>query len=911
MEIYMHGKVFFSITVLFASTLICAGQTTKPREEENFLGRFNPGFEEPVRNGVLPGWKVAYGNWKITSDAKTGKQSFWCGNNCKVYSNKLIRVEPGYRYRMTAWSKIRNFKFIKEGIYGCGIGLELLDGQKQIQGNWYNMYGYLQYTEGDKGWEFSGGPDCPPKESTVYLRPAIFVWAAPGSQVQVDEVRVWKEKLQESEGFFNLVENNSFEIRYEMEKRANGFTFADQVGKNSICVTDVKHSGLASMRMTGDCTAYSGMELLDIQPVQTGIMIKTDKVSGGKAFANLLLYDKDRKKIKSLPAASLAGTNEWNKYTADLKSPDPSARYAQWEFGLEKGAKGTVWFDDLEILVPTKFKPFPRRGKNTSQAHVTVDCSVKNGVFISPLNAYDHHNSDRVYSPTIGTAGKFVDGPGHWYQERMSLGFKYVRIHHIYQHNVCTVKTDKDWKCSVDFAPGRTNWPESEKGFEAIVSFDKDGKMTTDFSAIKYMLDKALLEGGCKPIITLEPVPANMARNWDTHNGPANYKDWEELNYRFVKFLVETYGKEEVKKWMFETGNEPGTEPEWHGFRTDPKDTFIRMQDYTVAGVTRALPEAFIAGPSGCAGDSSMEEMLDHCAEGINEATGKKGTKIDAISYHGYLAGYDGDISWRQAEDQIIRHQGYIDRYYRKTGKRLQLFNTEYTPIFFDGGRDPKNPTHEQNNHIQAVATLHMGFFSHRLGVSLMAFFFQSPIYFAYAGNPSTVPEFQGLPTCITFHGIFNPVCRTHQMMSWLNGGIQVSAEADKDPIYSLAVVDKNKIKVLCYSFDVNPRVSYTTAVDITIKSAGLGNRFKVTRYELSKTKSNSWYLAQRMRLTQADCIKNPSIVDTINRDSELKPEDAGTVEAKDGQLHLKTDLPAYSAVLYVLENTDNRGAKQ
>ncbi len=901
----MHGtKILFPVAILIVSTMVCEGQAAKPQREENLIDKFNPGFEEPVRNGVLPGWKVEYGNWKITQDAKTGKQSFWCVGNCKVYSNKLVRVEPGYRYRMTAWGKIKNFKFIKEGIYGCGIGLELLDGKKQIQGNWYNMYGYLQYAEGDKGWEFSGGPDCPPKESTVYLRPAIFVWAAPGSEIWVDDVRVWKEKLPEmkAEGVLNLVENGSFEIRYEMEKRANGFTFADQVGKSVICVEDVRHSGLASMRMTGECTAYSGIELLGTQSARAGIAIKTDNVSGGKAFANILLYDKDRKKIKTLPVADMKGTNEWNKYSTDLKNIDPTARYAQWEFGLEKGAKGTVWFDDLELLVPTMYKPFPHRGKNTSQARVMVDCSAKKGVFISPLNAFDHHNSDRVYSPTIGTAGKYVDGPGHWYQERTNLGFKYVRIHHIYQGNVCTVKTDKDGKSAVDFGPGRTNWPQSEKGFEAIVSFDKDGKMTTNFEVIKYMLDKSLLVGGCKPIIGLEPVPANMARNWDTHNGPANYKDWEELNYRFVKFLVETYGKEEVKTWMFETGNEPGTEPEWHGFRTDPKDTFMRMQDYTVAGVTRAFPEAFIAGPSGCAGDSSMEEMLDHCADGINEATGKKGTKIDAISYHGYLSGYSGDISWRQAEDQIIRHQGYIDRFYKKTGKRLRLFNTEYTPIFFDGGRDPKFPTHEQNNHIQAVATLHTGFFSHRLGVSLMAFFFHSPIYFGCAGDPAIVPEFQGLPTCITFHGIFNPVCRTHQMMSWLNGGTEVLAEADKDPIYSLAVVDKNKIKVLCYSFDVNPQVKYTTAVDVFIKPGEPGKGFKVTRYEFSKTKSNSWYLAQKMRLTQGDCIKNPSIVDTINRDSELKPEDAGTVTLKDGKIHLKHDMPAYSAVLFVLD---------
>jgi hypothetical protein len=185
-----------------------------------------------------------------------------------------------------------------------------------------------------------------------------------------------------------------------------------------------------------------------------------------------------------------------------------------------------------------------------------------------------------------------------------------------------------------------------------------------------------------------------------------------------------------------------------------------------------------------------------------------------------------------------------------------------------------------------------------------MIFFFHSPIYFAFVGPMDQVPEFQGLPTVITLHGIYNPVCRAHQMMAMLNGGAQVPTQADVDPIYALATVKDRTIRVLCYSFESNPKVNYTTTVNVAIDPADIGERFTVKRYELSKTKANSWYLAQQRKLTQADCRRDPSIVDAINRESELKAEELGVLEVKDGRITLQAAMPAYSASLFVLEAT-------
>ena len=55
---------------------------------------------------------------------------------------------------------------------------------------------YLKYAEGNTDW-VQAELTCRPKERTAYLRPTMLVWAAPGSEVWFDDVRVSKQPLPE------------------------------------------------------------------------------------------------------------------------------------------------------------------------------------------------------------------------------------------------------------------------------------------------------------------------------------------------------------------------------------------------------------------------------------------------------------------------------------------------------------------------------------------------------------------------------------------------------------------------------------------------------------------------------------------------------------------------------------------
>ncbi len=912
-----HINTTLALAVILASVVlppVLAKETPVPAyDRENMLQDFNPGFEAPVANSKIPGWTISYGNAQVVADPKTGARSLKIGPSAQLYSDKYIKIEPGYIYHISAWGKYKNVKFVNNAKYGVGIGLEQVNGDRKINGNWYDMQTYIKYTDGTMDWVLAQR-EWLPKDTAVYLRPFILMDAEPGSEAWIDDIRVWMEKAPEIkvERLINIIENASFEVR--MDKTPNGYAIKapsglrDVYSKNSYCVEDVKHSGQASMKISGECTMDSNAGYVASKTAIASIAVKTVGVSGtgSGAFARLMFYDKNHKLLKKQDAVSVQGTNDWKVYEHTLNDISQDVCYIQWEFGMDKGSTGAAYFDDLQINIPSVLQGMPRREKDTANVNVSVDCSSKKGMYTSPLNAYDNHNADRVYSPTIGTAGKFVDGKGHWYLSRKSLGFKYARIHHIYGSNTLTGVRQVDGKWKTFFEGDPRIDPKTGKQFPPAYRVDANGKEHYDFSSVKYLLDNGVLPGGCKPIIGLETVPAEMAKYGNVHNIPNDFKKWEEMNYQFVKFLVETYGAKEVSTWIFETGNEPSTGWEFHG---DPDNMdnamndFFKLQDYIVAGVTRALPNAFIAGPSG-GPDNWMEPMLEHCASGVNYATGKIGTKLDALELHGYMGGYENDISWRPSEDQVLRWQGYIKRFQDKTGKKLRLFNTEYAPVHFDGQPDINNIPHYRNNHIEAIATMHMGNFEGKLGVDTMAFFLMAPFSTVfYDGVPADkTPEFNGGNTPVTYHGIFTPISRAHQMLSWLNGGREVSVVADKDPIYAISTIKGKQIRVLCYSFDVNPQVTYTTSVNLTVNPAGLGHKFKATKYEFSGTKGNSWYLAQQMKLTQADCERDVTIVDRINRASEIKPENAGVYKVEGGKLNLNFSMPAYSAVLYVFD---------
>jgi xylan 1,4-beta-xylosidase len=115
---------------------------------------------------------------------------------------------------------------------------------------------------------------------------------------------------------------------------------------------------------------------------------------------------------------------------------------------------------------------------------------------------------------------------------------------------------------------------------------------------------------------------------------PKDYQKWSELVYQFVHHLRERYGDDEVKTWLWEVWNEPDI-----GYWKGTPEEYLKLYDFAVNGVLRALPEARIGGPDttgpgNAKASDFLHEFLEHCAHQKNYANGKIGSHLDFISFH-------------------------------------------------------------------------------------------------------------------------------------------------------------------------------------------------------------------------------------------------------------------------------------
>jgi xylan 1,4-beta-xylosidase len=111
---------------------------------------------------------------------------------------------------------------------------------------------------------------------------------------------------------------------------------------------------------------------------------------------------------------------------------------------------------------------------------------------------------------------------------------------------------------------------------------------------------------------------------------PEDYKKWGDLVFEWTKHCVEKYGRAEVESWFWEVWNEPNI-----GYWKGTPQEFLKLHDYAIDGVRRALPTARVGGADTAgSGGRFTRQFLEHCLTGTNFATGKIGTPLDFISFH-------------------------------------------------------------------------------------------------------------------------------------------------------------------------------------------------------------------------------------------------------------------------------------
>lgn len=266
---------------------------------------------------------------------------------------------------------------------------------------------------------------------------------------------------------------------------------------------------------------------------------------------------------------------------------------------------------------------FDALSRSLSATHFTAD--VKEVVGPCDARLWGNIAFDPMYATTVAPEARPA-----WDMIRESKAFRYVRCHNTFS----------------DALPGAT--PEQVMGCR-VYTEDRAGRPHFNFEYLDQVLD-IWTGAGLKPILEMNFMPDALAegdiiRNYGggAINPPRDLKKWRELIYETVVHLIQRYGRNEVRTWYFEIWNEPDSltffadgVSDQTSFTRERVARFLRMYDYFVDGALAADPEIKVGGPGLAHHEDFFKLFLDHITNGTNEASGKRGTRVDFISWHAY-----------------------------------------------------------------------------------------------------------------------------------------------------------------------------------------------------------------------------------------------------------------------------------
>lgn len=218
--------------------------------------------------------------------------------------------------------------------------------------------------------------------------------------------------------------------------------------------------------------------------------------------------------------------------------------------------------------------------------------------------------------------------------------------------------------------------PELKWSSSNVFSLDSSGKPVYDFTITDQTFDQ-FQSAGVRPMVELGFMPKDLAatvagvNDYQVHypgstisgasnNPPKDYAMWGELVRKYTAHLVERYGKEKVSTWYFEVWNEPDI-AYWHA----TPEEYLKLYDYSVAGIRAALPNAIVGGPAstGPASEKAsafLDNFLKHCLNDKSAANGKP-IPLDFISFHpkGRPTVVDGHVRMGLASELKAAGEGF------------------------------------------------------------------------------------------------------------------------------------------------------------------------------------------------------------------------------------------------------------
>jgi len=453
---------------------------------------------------------------------------------------------------------------------------------------------------------------------------------------------------------------------------------------------------------------------------------------------------------------------------------------------------------------------------------------------------------------------------------------------------------------------------------------DAAGNAIYDWTILDRIFD-AYLERGVRPYVQIGFMPQDLSikpepyqHRWrpgakyeEIYTGwaypPKDYHRWAELVYQWTRHCIEKYGQAEVETWYWQVWNEPNI-----GYWRGTPEEFLKLHDYAIAAVRRALPTAKVGGADTAgSGGRFTQRFLEHCLHGENHATGQGGTPLDFISFHakGAPTYVDGHVRMG-----IANQLRTIDEGFRLVASFPEL---KGKPIVI-GESDPEGCAACQGPQLAyRNGTMYSSYtaasFARKLdladkhgvnveGALTWAFEFEDQPYFA---------GFRSLAT----NGVDKPALNVFRMFSKM-GGRRIAVESDhamplatilqsgvrgEPDVSALASLDRGKLSVLVWHYHDDDVAGPAANVELSLR--GLPLRSGEARYEhfrIDEELSNAYTAWKRMGSPQEPTPEQYAALQAAGKLARLgKPE---TLEIKNGAATIRFPLPRQAVSLLVIE---------
>jgi xylan 1,4-beta-xylosidase len=473
--------------------------------------------------------------------------------------------------------------------------------------------------------------------------------------------------------------------------------------------------------------------------------------------------------------------------------------------------------------------------------------------------------------------------------------------------------------CSGD-GTGRPKWGSSNAYTE-----DAAGNPVYSWEIIDQVLD-AQLAAGNVPFVELGFMPEALTtapagtsydalRDGGWRYPPKDYAKWQGLIHALAAHCLARYGLREVSRWYWELWNEPDIFY-WAG----TFEEYCRLYDHTVAGLTAALPQARVGGPSTTnpprpEAGAFLRGFLDHCAHGVNAVTGERGTRLDFVSFHTKGGGYRQDNAAAKQPptlhrllDNVAVGLGILAEFPEFAGREVILTEADPDGMAAYGRHDNANLEFRNLSYYAsyvaqaacALSDLAADGPNRVDGMLTWAFEFENREYF------------EGLRTLST-NDIDKSVLNTFRLLARLgsqrlalSGAAEplpaAPDEADTPPqVRALAAVDGHEaVQVLLTSHHDDWDVRDEALVSLTLQGLESGGRYRQRRTLVDETHSNSYTAWRQMGEPQPPSASQIGALKQVAMPQVVESREV--VASAEGRLALDVLLPHHSVTLIELE---------